>query len=85
MRQIDAKTLYDWIADDQELAILDAREDGEFGADHPVSYTHLHFIAERVTGSLSARANIELHYGHGRTGEASVTLAGIRRGPGTGR
>ena len=34
MQQIDAKTLYDWISDGQELAILDAREDGEFGAGH---------------------------------------------------
>jgi rhodanese-related sulfurtransferase len=34
MRQIDAKTLRGWITDGQELALLDAREDGEFGADH---------------------------------------------------
>ena len=34
MQQIDAKTLYGWISDGRELAILDAREDGEFGADH---------------------------------------------------
>ncbi len=34
MRQINAKTLHDWISDGQELALLDAREDGEFGADH---------------------------------------------------
>ena len=31
MRQINAKTLHDWISDGQELALLDAREDGEFG------------------------------------------------------
>src|SRR3984885_10046395 len=34
MQQIDGKTLYSWIPDGQELAVVDAREDGEFGADH---------------------------------------------------
>ena len=34
MKRIDAKTLHAWIADGQELALLDAREDGEFGASH---------------------------------------------------
>jgi rhodanese-related sulfurtransferase len=34
MQHIDPKTLYDWISDGRELAIIDAREDGEFGADH---------------------------------------------------
>ena len=34
MRTIDAATLKAWIADGRELAILDAREDGEFGKSH---------------------------------------------------
>jgi rhodanese-related sulfurtransferase len=34
MQYIDAKTLYSWIGDGHELALLDAREDGEFGASH---------------------------------------------------
>lgn len=34
MRSIEAKTLKAWINDGQELAILDAREDGEFGRSH---------------------------------------------------
>jgi rhodanese-related sulfurtransferase len=34
MQPIDAKTLHAWLADGQELALLDAREDGEFGASH---------------------------------------------------
>ena len=34
MNSIDARTLHDWITDGQELALLDAREDGEFGASH---------------------------------------------------
>ncbi|HEY0420190.1 MAG TPA: rhodanese-like domain-containing protein, partial [Acetobacteraceae bacterium] len=34
MRHIDAATLRGWITDGAELAILDAREEGEFGASH---------------------------------------------------
>ena len=34
MKAIDAATLRGWIGDGQELALLDAREDGEFGAEH---------------------------------------------------
>src|SRR4051812_8699602 len=34
MKRITAETLRDWITDGQELALLDAREDGEFGASH---------------------------------------------------
>jgi rhodanese-related sulfurtransferase len=34
MNRIGAATLLDWTTDGQELALLDAREDGEFGASH---------------------------------------------------
>jgi rhodanese-related sulfurtransferase len=34
MKYIDARTLHGWIADGGELALLDAREDGEFGTSH---------------------------------------------------
>ncbi len=34
MKHIDAKTLHAWVTDGQELALLDAREDGEFGTSH---------------------------------------------------
>jgi rhodanese-related sulfurtransferase len=34
MRRIDAPTLKGWIGDGRELAILDAREEGEFGRSH---------------------------------------------------
>jgi rhodanese-related sulfurtransferase len=34
MHRISAETLLGWITDGQELALLDAREDGEFGASH---------------------------------------------------
>lgn len=33
-RMVDAKTLKGWISDGRELAILDAREEGEFGKSH---------------------------------------------------
>ncbi len=35
MRRIDARTALAWLADGQELALLDAREEGEFGRSHP--------------------------------------------------
>src|SRR3984957_16583426 len=34
MNRISAKTLHGWIIDGQELALLDARGDGEFGTSH---------------------------------------------------
>ena len=34
MRKISAATLRQWIGDGSELALLDAREEGEFGASH---------------------------------------------------
>jgi rhodanese-related sulfurtransferase len=34
MNRISPETLLGWISDGQELALLDAREDGEFGASH---------------------------------------------------
>jgi rhodanese-related sulfurtransferase len=34
MKRIDAKTLHTWLLDGRELAVLDAREDGEFGTSH---------------------------------------------------
>jgi rhodanese-related sulfurtransferase len=34
MKQIDANTLHGWISDGRELALIDAREDGEFGSGH---------------------------------------------------
>src|ERR1700754_3641026 len=34
MNRINVDTLHDWIIGGQELAFLDAREDGEFGMSH---------------------------------------------------
>jgi rhodanese-related sulfurtransferase len=58
MQRIDAATLRGWITDGGELAILDAREEGEFGAAHlfwavpcPLSQAEL-----RVPGLLPGKA-----------------------------
>ena len=34
MKRITASTLHSWLLDSHELALLDAREDGEFGTSH---------------------------------------------------
>ncbi len=34
MKRIDANTLHAWLTDGNEVAVLDSREDGEFGASH---------------------------------------------------
>ena len=34
MKRIDANTLHAWLTDGDEVAVLDAREDGEFGTSH---------------------------------------------------
>jgi len=34
MKRIDARTLHAWLTDGQEIALLDAREEGEFGTSH---------------------------------------------------
>src|SRR5579863_9538646 len=34
MKRIEPTTLHGWLLDGHELALLDAREDGEFGASH---------------------------------------------------
>ena len=35
MKRIDAPTLHGWLNDGRELALLDARDEGEFGTAHP--------------------------------------------------
>lgn len=58
MKKIDAPTLRGWIEDGDELALLDAREEGEFGASHlfwanpcPLSRAEL-----RIPGLLPCKA-----------------------------
>ncbi len=61
MRHVDPKTLHDWISDGQELALIDAREDGEFGAEHlfwavPFGMAH----RETKTRTLLPRKNVRI-------------------------
>ncbi len=59
MKTIDAATLKAWIHDGRELAILDAREDGEFGRSHlfwanPVGLARAELRARAVLGLPSS-------------------------------
>jgi rhodanese-related sulfurtransferase len=60
MKQIDPKTLHDWISDGRELAVIDAREDGEFGAEHlfwavPFGMAHRETRAQTLLPRKSVR------------------------------
>ena len=60
MKRIDAKTLHGWLADGGELALLDAREEGEFGASHlfwavPCSLSKREIRARALLPRLSVR------------------------------
>lgn len=61
MKRIDAKALRDWIGDGRELAILDAREEGEFGASHlfwavPCALSHCEIRVPAILPRKSVRA-----------------------------
>ena len=63
MNRINAATLRGWITDGAELALLDAREEGEFGASHlfwsipcPLSQAEL-----RARPAAAARHTDRLH------------------------
>ena len=60
MRRIDAPTLKGWIGDGRELAILDAREEAEFGRAHlfwavPCPLSRAELRARALLPRLSAR------------------------------
>src|SRR5882757_2760966 len=60
MNRITAQTLSSWITDGQELALLDAREDGEFGTSHlfwavPCGLARREISARAVLSRLSVR------------------------------
>ena len=59
-RMIDAASLKGWIRDGQELAILDAREDGEFGRSHlfwanPCGLSRMELRARAILPRLATR------------------------------
>ncbi len=60
MKAVDALTLKSWLADGQELALLDVREAGEFGEGHlfhaiPLPYSRLEADIGRLVPRNSAR------------------------------
>jgi rhodanese-related sulfurtransferase len=83
MRMIDAATLKGWIKDGQELAILDAREDGEFGRSHlfwanPCGLSR----AELRARSLLPRPGVRIACVDGGEGGLAARLAGYLEGIG---
>ena len=60
MRTVEPATLRRWIGDGRELAILDAREEGEFGASHlfwavPCPLSRCEIVAHRLLPRLGTR------------------------------
>ncbi|GGC36933.1 thiosulfate sulfurtransferase [Siccirubricoccus deserti] len=83
MRPVDAPTLKRWINDGGELAILDAREDGEFGKSHlfwanPCGQSR----AELRARALLPRKGVRIVCVDGGEGGLAVRLAGYLEGIG---
>ncbi|RYJ02850.1 MAG: thiosulfate sulfurtransferase, partial [Acetobacteraceae bacterium] len=81
MRRIDAPTLKAWINDGQELAILDAREDGEFGKSHlfwanPCGLSRAEIRARLLLPRLATRV-VCVDAGTGLAERLASLLAGI--------
>ena len=82
MKQIDPKTLHDWISDGHELAVIDAREDGEFGAGHlfwavPFGMAHRETRARTLLPRKSVRICVT-DDGGGLAGKLAAWLEGDR-------
>jgi len=61
MRYIDAKTLKQWLHDDEELAVLDVREHGQYGESHLFLATSLPY--SRLEGEITRlvpRKNVKI-------------------------
>ena len=76
MKHIAPNILHDWISDGQELAVIDAREDGEFGADHlfwavPFGMTH----RETRAHTLLPRKTVRICVTDDGTGRLAGSLA----------
>ncbi|MFW8565315.1 rhodanese-like domain-containing protein [Orrella sp. 11846] len=60
IRQVDAKTLKEWLHDGSEIALLDVREAGQFGESHlllamPLPYSVLELDVQRLVPRLNTR------------------------------
>lgn len=83
MRSIDAPTLKAWISDGEELAILDAREDGEFGRSHlfwanPCALSRI----EQRARAILPRRGVRICCVDGGEGALAERLAGYLEGIG---
>ena len=80
-RMIDAASLKGWIRDGQELAILDAREDGEFGRSHlfwanPCGLSRMELRARAILPRLATRV-VCVDGGEGLADRLAAYLEGI--------
>ncbi|HWT09627.1 MAG TPA: rhodanese-like domain-containing protein [Roseomonas sp.] len=80
-KTIDAATLKGWIRDGRELAILDAREEGEFGRSHlfwavPCPLSKMEFRARALLPRRSARV-VCVDGGEGYAARLAADLEGI--------
>ena len=81
MKLIDARTLHAWIGDGAELAILDAREEGEFGTSHlfwaiPCGLSRREVRARTLLPRLPVRVCV-VDDGRGLAGQLATWLEGI--------
>ena len=56
MKTLDAKTVHQWLTDEEELAFLDVREHGQYGVSHPLRAVWIPYsLLEARIGSLVPR------------------------------
>ncbi|WP_354679705.1 rhodanese-like domain-containing protein, partial [Cupriavidus plantarum] len=61
IRTIDAATLKSWVHDDQEIALFDVREHGQYGEGHPLFAVPLPFSRlEADVGRLAPRPDVRI-------------------------
>lgn len=74
MKKVDAKTLHGWLHDGSEIALLDVREQGQYGEGHlffgvPLAYSRLELDAPRILPCRAARIAV---YDDGALGVAEL-------------
>jgi rhodanese-related sulfurtransferase len=81
LQTVDAASLRNWLADDNEIALVDVREEGQHGAGHPllavnIPYSRLEIEIIRLVPRLSCRI-VLLDDGDGVAARAVRRLAGL--------
>lgn len=80
---IDAETLKAWLADGEEIALLDAREEAAFGRAHPLWAAPCPLSrAPLLTRALLPRLSVRIVVMDGGAGEEAATLAAYLEGIG---